>query len=266
MRARHDDLRALGGAPHLDDVRLEAGVGRRALVGHLLRLREERLHPAEVEQRVAAVGLLDDAGDDVALATGVLLVLELALGLADPLGHHLAGRHGGDPAEVVRCDVELGAVGLAVLVDLLREHADVEAVGVDGHPGVLVGPGHALVRRLEGIGQRAEEGLDRDPLVLRQRRQGLAEVDVAHRPGSSRVLLGGAAPLEGGAGSLDVLVAQRALGPVGELHGDGRVVGRGDGALEPTFALDAGLGLDLDGGADGAGEVGGAPQRPLQTG
>ena len=58
---------------------------------------------------------------------GVLLVLELALGLADALRHHLAGRHGGDAAEVVGGGVDLGAVGLAVLVDLLREDADVEA-------------------------------------------------------------------------------------------------------------------------------------------
>ena len=93
------DLRPLGGAAHLDDVRLQARVRRRALVGHLLGLRQQRFHPTEVEQRVAAVGLLDDAGDDVALAAGVLLVLELALGLADPLRHHLAGGHGGDAAE-----------------------------------------------------------------------------------------------------------------------------------------------------------------------
>ena len=44
--------------------------------GHLLGLGQQRLDPAEVEQRVAGVALLDDAGDDVALAAGVLLVLQ----------------------------------------------------------------------------------------------------------------------------------------------------------------------------------------------
>ena len=111
---------------------------------------------------------------------GVLLVLELALGLADALGHHLAGGHGGDAPEVVRGDVELGAVGLAVLVDLLGEHPDLEAVGVDGDPGVLVGVGHALVGGLEGVGERAEQRVDRDALVLGQRHEGLPHVDVAH--------------------------------------------------------------------------------------
>ena len=41
-------------------------------------------------------------------------------------------------------------------------------------------PGHALVGGLEGVGQRAEEGVDGDALVLRQRGQRLAEVDGAH--------------------------------------------------------------------------------------
>ena len=99
---RHDDLRALGRRAHLDDVRLEPGAGLGPLVGHLLGLRQQRLDLAEVEQRVAAVALLDDAGDDVALAVGVLLELALALGLADALAHHLAERLRGDAAEVAR--------------------------------------------------------------------------------------------------------------------------------------------------------------------
>ena len=72
-----------------------------ALVLHLLGLRQQRLDLAEVEQRVALVGLLDDAGDDVALAARVLLVLHLALGLADALQDHLLGGLRGDAAEVV---------------------------------------------------------------------------------------------------------------------------------------------------------------------
>ena len=68
--------------------------------GNLLGLGQQRLDPTEVEEGVAAVVLLDDAGDDVALAAGVLLVLELALGLADALGHDLAGGLGGDATEV----------------------------------------------------------------------------------------------------------------------------------------------------------------------
>ena len=102
VRARHDDLRALGGLAHLDDVGLEPAAVVVVLVLHLLGLRQQRLDPAEVEQRVAGVGLLDDAGDDVALAAGVLLVLHLALGLTDALEDHLLGGLRGDAPEVGR--------------------------------------------------------------------------------------------------------------------------------------------------------------------
>ena len=56
------------------------------LEGHLFRLRQQGFDLAEVEQRVPVVALLDDAGDDVALAAGVLLVLEVPLGFADAAG------------------------------------------------------------------------------------------------------------------------------------------------------------------------------------
>ena len=180
MRAGHDDLGALGRLAHLDDVGLEAGVGLGPLVGHLLGLGQQGLDPAEVEQRVAAVALLDDAGDDVALAPGVLLVLHLALGLADALGHHLAGGLGGDAAEVLGGDVEDVADRLAVLVELLAVDADVEGGGIDGDPGVLEGAGHALVRRLERVGERRHQRVDGDALVGGERLQGLEHFGTAH--------------------------------------------------------------------------------------
>ena len=102
MGAADDDLGALGRLAHLDDVGLEPGAVLVALVGDLLGLGQQGLDLAEVEQGVAVVALLDDAGDDVALAAGVLLVLEVALGLADALEDDLLGRLGGDAAEVLR--------------------------------------------------------------------------------------------------------------------------------------------------------------------
>ena len=67
--AADHDLGTLGGLADLDDVRLEACAVLVALVGDLLRLGQQRLHLAEVEQCVPVVGLLDDPGDDVTLAT-----------------------------------------------------------------------------------------------------------------------------------------------------------------------------------------------------
>ena len=164
VRARHHDLRALGGLADLDDVGLEAAAVVVVLVLDLLGLRQQRLDLAEVEQRVAGVGLLDDAGDDVALAAGVLLVLHLALGLADALEDHLLGRLRGDATEVVGRVVPL-AGDVAVLVELLRDHLDVAGLHVDLDQRFLGRVGHALVRGEERVRERLEHDLDRDALL-----------------------------------------------------------------------------------------------------
>ena len=74
-----------------------------ALALHLLGLRQEGLHAlAELHEGVARVGLLDDAGDQLAHAVLVLLEHHVALRLADALEDDLLGRLRGDAAEVVR--------------------------------------------------------------------------------------------------------------------------------------------------------------------
>ena len=180
--ATDHDLRALGGLADLDDVGLEAAVGLGALVGHLLGLRQQRLHPAEVQQGVAGIGLLDDAGDDVSLAPGVLLVLHLPVDLAQALHHDLLEGLGGDPAEGagVWGDVELGAESFAVVVELLRGDAHLAGDRVDGGPGVLVGAGQALVGRLQCVGERAHQGLGGDALLGGEGPEGFHHVVVAH--------------------------------------------------------------------------------------
>ena len=138
-----------------------------ALVGDLLGLGQQRLDLAQVEQGVAVVGLLHDAGDDVALAPGVLLVLHVALDLADALQDHLLGGLRGDAPEVVRRVVQL-ADNLALLVELLPVDTDLARVGVDGDHGLLGHVGAALVGRHDRVGQGVEQRLDRDPLVTAQ--------------------------------------------------------------------------------------------------
>ena len=100
----------------------------------------------EVEQRVAVVALLDDPGDDVALAAGVLLVLEVALGLADPLQDDLLGGLGRDAPEVVRGVVPLPD-DVAVLVELLAVDPDLARVGVDRDDRLLGGVRASACRR-----------------------------------------------------------------------------------------------------------------------
>ena len=134
----HDDLRALGGLAYFDDVRLEACTVLVALIGHLLRLRHQGFLLAKVEQRVAVVGLLDDSGHDVTLATGVLVVLHVPLDLADALHDDLLGRLGSDPTEVLRRVIPLSD-HIALEIELLAIDLDLAVVGVDGDHGLLGG-------------------------------------------------------------------------------------------------------------------------------
>ena len=182
------DLRALRRLAYLHDVGLQPGVRLRPLERHLLGLGKQRLDAPQVQEGVPGIGLLDHAGDDVALPAGVLLVLEVPLGLADPLGHDLTGRLGGDPAEVVRRDVELLTDGLALLVEVLGQHPDVHRVRVDGHPRELVGTGRALVGRLQRVGEGGEQHVHGDSPVDRQGLEGLHHLkihDPTFLPGAS---------------------------------------------------------------------------------
>ena len=163
MGSADHDLGAFGRLADLHDVGLEAGVGVGPLIGNLLGLGQQRLHPTQVEQGVAGVGLLDHAGDDVALPAGVLLVLELPLRLPDALGHDLAGGLGRDPPEVVGGDLELLAHRFAHLVEVLGEDPELHGLGVDGDPGVLVRARQALVGRFQRVGQSGQQGVDGDP-------------------------------------------------------------------------------------------------------
>ena len=177
MAPADHDLGALGRLADLDDVRLQPGAVLVALVGDLLGLGQQRLDLAQVEQGVAVVGLLDDAGHDVALAPGVLLVLEVALDLPDALEDDLLGRLGGDPAEVVGGVVPL-ADDVAVLVELLAVDPDLARVGVDRDDRLLGGVGTALVGGDQGVGQGVEQRLDGDPLVAGDLAEGIEELEV----------------------------------------------------------------------------------------
>ena len=117
----------------------------RALERHLLGLRQQRLDPTEVEQRVARVGLLDDAGDDVAFAVGVLLELAVALDLADALAHHLAEGLGGDAAELFLLRGVVALVDpVAVLVDVVGDERELHRLRVDLDDDLVGGAGRRL--------------------------------------------------------------------------------------------------------------------------
>ena len=99
-------LGPLPSADHVGDHGLDPHAVVVALVPDLLRPRQQRLDPlAQLHERVAVVGLLDDPRDQLADAVLVLVEHHVPLGLADPLQDHLLGGLRGDPAEVVGGDV-----------------------------------------------------------------------------------------------------------------------------------------------------------------
>ncbi len=121
---------------------------------------------------------------------GVLLVLEVPLGLADALEDDLLGRLGGDAAEVLGSVVPLPD-HVAVLVELLAVDANVTRVGVDGHHRLLGGVRHALVGGHEGVGQGVEQRVDTDALVPGDLLESLEEGEVVFHDAESLI---GAAP------------------------------------------------------------------------
>ena len=179
-----------------------------ALAVDLLGLRQQRLHAlAQLNQRVARVGLLHDAGDQLADAVAVLLIHHVALGFADALQDHLFGGLGGDPPEVagrhvalldlVAVLLELGRVDLGVLglahlprlrvdrrrlvdrlddqmrLEALRDdqldHPEVGGLAIDFDARVLGRSGLLLVCGQQRILQRDHQGLGLDALLARER-------------------------------------------------------------------------------------------------
>ena len=206
--ARQHDLRALRAGAHLDDHGLDARAVLVALAGDLLAAREQRLDPAEIDERVARVGLLDDAGHDVADAALVLREHHLALGLADPLQDHLLRGLRGDAAEVALHDVRDGD-----LVGAELRPVD-DGLGLDGLGRLALGRrlrhGALLDLELLGVGV-VDTRVRTERLLVEQDR---VHVDISAvavqdhacvRRGARRLLVGGEqGVLEGGQKDLSI--------------------------------------------------------------
>ena len=189
MGPADDDLRALGGPPNLDDVRLAPIPRLRTLERDLLGLRQQRLDAPEVEQRVPGVGLLDDPGDDVALAVGVLLELAVPLDLADPLAHHLAERLGGDAAELVTPGGVVALVDpVAVLVQVVGDERELHRLRIDLDDDLVGGAGPALVGRGQGIDEHVQQRVLRQTLLLSEQADRFGHVEVGQDETSFRFL------------------------------------------------------------------------------
>ncbi len=118
---REEDLRAASFAADRQDQRADAVADADHLARDLLVAADDALGAAEVDDDMAELDALDDAGDDLAGAVLEFLELALALGVADLLEDHLLGGLGGDAAELdrrQRIDDEVADRG--ALLQLLR--------------------------------------------------------------------------------------------------------------------------------------------------
>ena len=183
------------------------------LAGELLAHREHRLHAlAHVEHHGLVGRAVHDAGHDLALAGGVLLIHDIALRLAESLTVHLPGGLGGDAPELglghVLRDADLAAdAGRRVVLlgigdghlevgvlDLLggRDHlvftvdADLAALGVDDDHHVLRGVGVPAVGGFDRLLQGVDEDLLRHTLFGVQLQQSPDEISI-HGPTSLSV-------------------------------------------------------------------------------
>ena len=166
IAAREDHLRALRARPDLRDDGLDARALLVALAVDLLGARQQRLDLAEVDEDVVAVArLLDDPGHDLGHPVDVLVVHDLALGLADALLDHLLRGLRGDAAEVLRghvraLDLLLGDVG-PVDVQVLVRDEHMRALAVLHLGGLELGE-HALASLLEQALLDVRRQLDRE--------------------------------------------------------------------------------------------------------
>ena len=196
--AADEDLRALGGAPDLEDERLDVLADAVVLQGALLGGGEDRLHVlADVEDDRPRLDAVDRAGHQLALAAGELVEDLVALDLADALEDDLLGGLGADPAE----DVAVELLGLDEVaeaggrVERLRlidrdlsqfvldriDHAagpvdtDLAGLGVDPDVDVLIA-GDAAIGRLDAVLDRSDELLAGDLLLGVELEEGTDEV------------------------------------------------------------------------------------------
>src|SRR4029453_3857705 len=102
MRAAEEDLRTAGFGRYAQDQRADAVADADHLARDLLVAADNAFGPAEVDDDVAELDPLDDAGDDLVGAVLEFLILPLALGIADLLEDDLLGSLGGNAAELDR--------------------------------------------------------------------------------------------------------------------------------------------------------------------
>ena len=278
MGAREEDLRPAQLVADVVEKRPDAILGAEQLARDQIVAADDRLGPAEIDQRVAVLDPLDLADHDLADPVLELVVLPLALGLAHPLDDDLLGALRGDAAEVDRrqgiqdvvADLGRGVAHLRVLEPdlagiVLDRVGDLELAIEPMLAGAPVDLGHDLVLGavgaacggLVGLLHGLEHLVDRDALLLRHGlddaqhfRATEARTHVHRRhslPTTSARLTAGPGKQSRRQGELGLLYRRERDPDCGTrlLDHDLVVFQPAHDAAKPLAALDGGLALDL---------------------
>ena len=146
-------------------------------MGNPLGGRHQCLGVTQVKDDVAPVDLLHYPGDQVALPSSVGSIDLLPLGYSQPLGDHLLGGLGGDPSEIPGLVLPFSD-HRALFIKDLRIDLDVPGFGINGDTRLFRGAGGALVGRDQGVGQRVQDCVHRDPAFALQKLEGLHDLIV----------------------------------------------------------------------------------------
>ena len=192
MRAGDQDLRASGGSLNFDHVDLDAVAGLELLALDLLIFIEHGIGLAQIDQIGLALLSLDDAGDHGLQAVAVLIVDHIAFFFADALKDHVLRVLGRDAAEGLGIDLDRDDVaGLRFRISLpglgdrdlqrgvqdillglhdllLRSHAVIAGLRIDGHVDVVVLSEIRLAGLHQGLLNRIQKGRLADAFFLLQ--------------------------------------------------------------------------------------------------
>ncbi|GBE25899.1 hypothetical protein BMS3Bbin02_02190 [bacterium BMS3Bbin02] len=167
MTPTYDDLGSLTLLTNLKDVRLDAIVALKTLVGDALRRRHDGLGVAEIENREPVVRLLHDPGYKIALTTIVEIKNLLAFCVPKALLDDLLRRLCGNASEIIG-----GVFPLAdddtILIKFLTIYRHDTRVGINRDAGFLGSAGRSFVSTHQSVGERVKNGVGRDALIAGQ--------------------------------------------------------------------------------------------------
>ena len=181
MRTAYNNLRALWSLANFDDVCLESRIWLAHFALHLLGLWQQRFYAAKVEQCVLGVGLLNDAGNNVAFAVCVFLKLAIALYFTNALAHHLTESLRSNTAELVFLWSVVALIDpVAIVIHVVCSECDVHVFWVDTDDYFFGRSLTLFVRGRECFNEHLQKRINGNTAVPCQHADCFCHIEIAH--------------------------------------------------------------------------------------